>query len=162
MIDKIDVFLDKESLDKHLFITGVTGSGKTTTCQNILVDSGLPFLVIEPAKTEYRILSGKYEDLLVFTLGKDTVAPFRLNPFEFFPHESITSRVDMILASIEASFDMEAAIPQLIESSIYECYKDYGWNIATNKNDFYKEGHLMTVSTPFRPWRIWWRRSMWW
>ena len=79
VIDKIDVFLDKESLDKHLFITGVTGSGKTTTCQNILVDSGLPFLVIEPAKTEYRILSGKYEDLLVFTLGKDTVAPFRLN-----------------------------------------------------------------------------------
>lgn len=137
VIDKIDVFLDKESLDKHLFITGVTGSGKTTTCQKILVDSGLPFLVIEPAKTEYRILSGKYDDLLVFTLGKDTVAPFRLNPFEFFPHESITSRVDMILASIEASFDMEAAIPQLIESSIYECYKDYGWNIATNKNDIY-------------------------
>lgn len=139
VIDKIDVFLDKESLDKHLFITGVTGSGKTTTCQNILVDSKLPFLVIEPAKTEYRILSREYDDLLVFTLGKDTVAPFRLNPFEFFPHESITSRVDMILASIEASFDMEAAIPQLIESSIYECYKDYGWNIATNKNDFYKE-----------------------
>lgn len=137
VIDKINVFLDKESLNKHLFISGVTGSGKTTTCQNILVDSGLPFLVIEPAKTEYRILAGKYEDLLVFTLGKDTVAPFRLNPFEFFPHENITSRVDMILASIEASFDMEAAIPQLIESSIYECYKDYGWNIATNKNDVY-------------------------
>lgn len=100
------VSINKANLDKHIFITGVTGSGKTTTCQNILINSNKPFLVIKPAKTEYRILKNQYKDLLVFTLGKDTIAPFRLNPFEFFPHESITSRVDMIKASIEASFDM--------------------------------------------------------
>ncbi|WP_086296191.1 helicase HerA domain-containing protein [Campylobacter devanensis] len=131
------VGIDKDALDKHIFITGVTGSGKTTTCLNILENSNLPFLVIEPAKTEYRILKKKYPELLIFTLGNDTLAPFRLNPFEFFPHESITSRVDMIKASIEAAFDMEAAIPQIIESAIYECYKDKGWNIATNKNIIY-------------------------
>ncbi|RDU71835.1 ATP-binding protein [Helicobacter brantae] len=134
-----NVNLAYSNLDKHIFITGVTGSGKTTTCQNILIQSNLPFLVIEPAKTEYRILKERYEDLLIFTLGKDTTAPFRLNPFEFFPHESITSRVDMIKASIESSFDMEAAIPQIIESAIYEIYKDYGWNIATNQNEIYGE-----------------------
>lgn len=133
------VGIANSNLDKHIFITGVTGSGKTTTCQNILIQSNLPFLVIEPAKTEYRILKEKYDDLLIFTLGKDTVAPFRLNPFEFFPHESITSRVDMIKASIEAAFDMEAAIPQIIESAIYECYKEKGWNIATNQNEIYGE-----------------------
>lgn len=132
-----EVSLDKRNLDKHIFITGVTGSGKTTTCHKILIDSGLPFLVIEPAKTEYRILSDKHKDMLIFTLGKDTTAPFRLNPFEFFRHESITSRVDMILASIEASFDMEAAIPQLIETAIYRCYEDCGWSIASNKNRIY-------------------------
>lgn len=133
------IYLDKKNLDKHIFITGVTGSGKTTTCHKILMDSGLPFLVIEPAKTEYRILLETYKDMIVFTLGKDTVAPFRLNPFEFFRHENITSRVDMIMASIEAAFDMEAAIPQLIESAIYQCYEDYGWNIASNQNRFYGE-----------------------
>lgn len=131
------VSIDKTSLDKHIFITGVTGSGKTTTCQHILREANLPFLVIEPAKTEYRILKEEHEDLLIFTLGKDTIAPFRLNPFEFFKHESITSRVDMIKASIEAAFDMEAAIPQIIEAAIYECYKDKGWNIATNQNELY-------------------------
>lgn len=136
IIDK-RVYLDKSNLDKHIFVTGVTGSGKTTTCQNILEGSDKPFLVIEPAKTEYRILREKYSDLLIFTLGKDTVAPFRLNPFEFYPHESITSRVDMIQASIEAAFEMEAAIPQIIERAIYECYEDYGWNIATNQNKYY-------------------------
>lgn len=138
-IQHTSVFLDKENLDKHIFITGVTGSGKTTTCQNILWQSQLPFLIIEPAKTEYRNLVKQYSDLLVFTLGKDSVAPFRLNPFEFFAHESITSRVDMLKASIEAAFDMEAAIPQLIESAIYECYKDYGWNIAMNRNERYED-----------------------
>lgn len=133
----ISVPLDKKALNKHIFVTGVTGTGKTTTCQKLLLESEMPFLVVEPAKTEYRILidEEKTKDILIFTLGKDTVSPFRLNPFEFFEHESISSRVDMLKAAMEASFDMEAAIPQLLESSMYECYKDYGWDIQTNKNN---------------------------
>ena len=136
ILENSEVNIDKKDLNKHIFVAGVTGTGKTTTCQRILLESGMPFLVVEPAKTEYRImkLSKKTEDIVIFTLGQDNIAPFRLNPFEFFPHESLTSRVDMIKAAIEASFDMEAAIPQLIESTIYECYKDYGWNVNTNKN----------------------------
>ena len=133
----ISVALDRRELNKHTFIAGVTGSGKTTTCQKILLRSQLPFLVIEPAKTEYRILTKKYDDILIFTLGRDKVAPFRLNPFEFYPHESITSHVDMIMASIEAAFDMEAAIPQIIEKAIYECYKDCGWDVNDDSNKYY-------------------------
>lgn len=136
---KIPVSINKSNLDKHTFITGVTGSGKTTTCLKILLGSELPFLVIEPAKTEYRVLKNAFEDLLIFTLGDDNVAPFRLNPFEFFPHENITSRVDLIKASIEAAFDMEAAIPQIIEASLYKCYEEYGWNISNNKNKYYED-----------------------
>ena len=131
------VYLEKSALNKHIFITGVTGTGKTTTCQKLLLESNLPFLVIEPAKTEYRILmnNSKTEDILIFTLGNDKVAPFRLNPFEFFEGESITSRVDMLKAAMEASFDMEAAIPQIIESAMYSCYEDYGWNIDIDENE---------------------------
>jgi hypothetical protein len=40
----------------------------------------------------------------------------------------------MIKANIEAAFDMEAAIPQIIESALYQCYENYGWDIATAKN----------------------------
>lgn len=136
---KIDVHIDKNDLDKHTFIAGVTGSGKTTTCQRILESAQMPYLVIEPAKTEYRVLTKKNKDILIFTLGNDSIAPFRLNPFEFFPHENITSRVDMIKASLESAFDMEAAIPQLIEAAIYKCYEVKGWNIATSKNNFYDD-----------------------
>ena len=134
-ISNIPVCFDKSYFDKHIFVTGVTGGGKTTTCQKLLLASENNFLVIEPAKTEYRVMAEKeFPDMLVFTLGKETGAPFRLNPFEFFEGENITSRVDMIKASMEAAFDMEAAIPQLLEAAIYECYEDKGWNISTNRN----------------------------
>ncbi len=133
----VPVSLDKRELDKHIFIAGVTGAGKTTTCHKILLQSDLPFLVIEPAKTEYRILTKKYDDILIFTLGRNKVAPFRLNPFELYPHESVSSHIDMIMASIESAFDMEAAIPQIIERSIHECYKDYGWDVSNDTNKYY-------------------------
>ena len=148
-IEKVEwhtpVKLPKDQLDRHVFVAGVTGSGKTTTCQTLLLSSGWPFLVIEPAKTEYRglrmasdkTIRKQCEDMLVFTLGDDTVAPFRLNPFELIPGESVTSRVDMLMASITAAFDMEAAIPQLIERAIYACYEDYGWSLDTNENSDY-------------------------
>ena len=134
----IEIDLSKDDLDKHIFIAGVTGSGKTTTCQRILESANTPFMVIEPAKTEYRVMLCKRDDITIFTLGDDRVAPFRLNPFEFFPHESISSRVDMIKANIEAAFDMEAAIPQIIESALYECYEKFGWDITTSKNRLYE------------------------
>lgn len=134
-VPKIPINYDKSFFDKHIFVTGVTGGGKTTTCQKLLLASESNFLVIEPAKTEYRILAEEeFPDMLVFTLGKESGAPFRLNPFEFLEGENITSRVDMIKASMEAAFDMEAAIPQILETSIYECYEDMGWDINTNKN----------------------------
>ena len=131
------VSLDLNDLSKHIFVTGSTGSGKTTTCQKILLKSRLPFMVIEPAKTEYRILSGSCDDLLIFTMGRDDIGPFRINPLEFFPHETISSHVDMLKASIESAFDMDAAIPQIIEKAIYECYRDFGWNLTTKVNKYY-------------------------
>ena len=127
------VSLDRRDLSKHTFITGVTGSGKTTTCQNILINSGLPFLVIEPAKTEYRILKERCPELIFFTPGKQNIAPFFLNPFELFPNEAITGRADMIKATLEASFDMEAAIPQILETAVYRAYEEKGWDIHTNE-----------------------------
>lgn len=135
------VYLDKDILDKHLFVAGVTGSGKTTTCQRILLQSKLPFLVIEPAKTEYRILKQEAacKDLLVFTLGNDQVAPFRLNPFELQPKETIDAHVDMIKASMEAAFEMQAAEPQLIEAALYRCYEKKGWDVNLTLNTKYKD-----------------------
>ncbi len=133
----IDVCLDVRELNKHIFVAGVTGSGKTTTCQHLLRQSRLPFMVIEPAKTEYRSLVEEYPDLIVFTPGRDELCPFRLNPLELMPGESISARADTIKASFSASFDMEAAIPQVLEAAIYRSYEKMGWNLVTSKHRFY-------------------------
>jgi hypothetical protein len=44
------VRLDKKLLNQHIFISGVTGAGKTTTCQQILINSGLPFWLLSLLK----------------------------------------------------------------------------------------------------------------
>ena len=138
IVKDVPIYLDKNVLNKHVFVCGVTGCGKTTTCMTLLHKSKLPFLVIEPAKTEYRILTNEDPTVLVFTLGKED-APFRLNPLEFLPSETISSHIDMVKASIEASFDMEAAIPQIIEAALYKCYEDRGWDVMTGKNKYYDD-----------------------
>lgn len=121
--------LDRELLQKHIFVSGVTGSGKTTTCRRLLREANMPFLIIEPAKTEYRALMQEFEDLQVYTLGNETLAPFRFNPFELLPGEQLNTHVDLLKAAFIAAFPMEAAMPQLLEEAMYEMYTQWGWNV---------------------------------
>jgi hypothetical protein len=131
--------LDKELLKQHIFIAGVTGAGKTTTCQQILMQSGLPFLVIEPAKTEYRGLSKLDKNILFYTLGNEKISPFRFNPFELLPNEPLSGHIDMLKATFAAVFPMEAAMPYLIEEAIVRSYESKGWNIHDNENYDYPD-----------------------
>ncbi|WP_246040232.1 ATP-binding protein [Ectobacillus funiculus] len=134
----IPISLTKSQINKHIFIGGVTGSGKTTTCQKLLIQSEMPFIVIEPAKTEYRSMIDMrgMEDVIVFTLGNEKYSPFRLNPFELLEGEGITSHIDMLKATFTAAFPMEAAMPQILEEAMYECYKQCGWNIEDDTNNY--------------------------
>ena len=136
-LTKIPFKLSKKSMSKHTFVAGVTGSGKTTTCHRLLSEADMPFLVIEPAKTEYRTLINTRKDIVVFTVGNETVAPFRLNPFELLEGEIISAHVDMIKATFTSAFPMEASMPQLLEEAIYRSYEKKGWDIDNNENTIY-------------------------
>ena len=146
---KIPFALARDVLQKHTFIAGVTGSGKTTTCQKILKEAGVPFLVIEPAKTEYRTLveSETFDDCLVFTVGDESVAPLRFNPFELVRGENLSSHIDMLKATFTSAFEMEASMPQLIEEAIYRCYEEKGWNADTSRNDVIGKAPGYTAGT---------------
>lgn len=148
---EIPFYLAKDSMAKHTFIAGVTGSGKTTTCHNLLSEADTPFLVIEPAKTEYRTLIQNDRDITVFTLGNETVAPFRINPFELIEGEIISAHVDMLKATFTSAFPMEASMPQLLEEAIYKCYKDKGWDINTNQYTDEKKGNPFAPGTDSFP-----------
>lgn len=150
-LKELPLSLPKDFLNKHTFIAGVTGSGKTTTCHKLLKEAGVHFMVIEPAKTEYRTLvQSKDFDCVVFTVGDEDVAPFRFNPFELVKGENLSSHIDMLKATFTSAFPMEGSMPQLLEEAIYKCYEDKGWNVDTNNNDIcatqedYEEGDEFT------------------
>jgi hypothetical protein len=131
-----------KDLTRHALVAGVTGSGKTNTIKILLqqVDSaGAPFLVIEPAKAEYRRLLDlpDFSDRLqVFTLGNEPVAPLRLNPFEVvgWPENSVGVHLDLLRSVFIASFGMWTPLPQILEQCLYGIYTDRGWDILGNQN----------------------------
>lgn len=134
--------LSRNQLDKHIFITGVTGAGKTTTSMKLLLESGLPFMVIEPAKTEYRALHGICEDVDYYALGREDLTPFRLNPFELVAlGQNLASHIKVISATLCAAFPMEAAMPQIVEEAIIQAYINKGWDIHLGEN-FYVDDPL--------------------
>ena len=132
----VPVKISDDVLNKHTFIAGVTGSGKTTTCHRILKETAQNFLVIEPSTTEYRnfINSPHFKNVVVFTVGDETTAPFRLNPFELVRGESVSAHADMLKATFTSSFPMEASMPQILEEAIYKIYEDKGWDIDSGRN----------------------------
>ncbi|MEO8827710.1 helicase HerA domain-containing protein [Lapillicoccus sp.] len=127
------------SLTRHALVAGLTGSGKTNTTFQLLSQlhaAGVPFLVLEPAKTEYRaLLRGELAGAVrVYTLGSERVAPLRMNPFELQPGVSVTAHVDLIRAVFTASFSMWPPLPQVFERCLQEIYVDRGWDLATGVN----------------------------
>jgi Helicase HerA, central domain len=128
------------ALTRHAFVAGVTGAGKTNTILHLLeqLDSdGIPFLVVEPAKTEYRTLLNHPNiggRLRVFTVGKESVSPLRLNPFEVPMGTPVSEHLDLLRAAFGASFGMWTPLPQVLEQCLHEVYRDRGWDLRTNKN----------------------------
>lgn len=131
------VTLPLHELGKHVFITGVTGAGKTTTCLRLLMDSNLPFMVIEPAKTEYRALHGQDANKPIdyYCLGREDLTPFRLNPFELLsPRHKLSGHIDTLKATLTAIFPMEAAMPQIVGEAILKAYEAKGWSVHDSRN----------------------------
>lgn len=130
--------LSKKDLNKHLFVCGLTGSGKTTTVRHILKsltqNEGLPFLVIESAKRDYRqlladdVFKGK---LNVFTIGDATVSPIRFNPFYIQKGIHPLVHIDYLKAIFNASFSLYGPMPHIVEKCLHNIYLKKGWNLTT-------------------------------
>jgi hypothetical protein len=140
-MDEIPYLIPRNLFQKHAFVCGVTGSGKTNTCITILRNMDLPFMVVEPAKTEYRQMLNFMPDLEIFTLGSETVSPFRINPFEFTPGGELLTHIDSIKAVFNAAFPMYASMPYILEEAIIGIYRDKGWDLATSTNRYFKDLH---------------------
>lgn len=128
---------DSQQLAKHGLIVGVPGSGKTTAMFNILhqlwdvpEDQKIPFIILEPAKTEYRALKSLpafQNDMLIFTLGDESVSPFRFNPMEVLPGIKIENHISRLQACFVGAFDLFDPLPIFLEQAIRRTYEEKGW-----------------------------------
>ncbi|MCH6266995.1 ATP-binding protein [Neobacillus citreus] len=132
--------LEPNQLVKHLLVAGITGSGKTNTIFNLLKNLDVPFLIIEPAKKEYRGLRSLIPDLRVYTLGNEGVSPFRINPFYFPPNVNIQQHIDNLKVIFNASFTMYASMPNILEQCLTNVYMKKGWSLSSSRNIYQGDG----------------------
>lgn len=119
--------LSEYDLNKHTFVCGITGSGKTNTVKKILEAVDKPFLVIEPAKKEYRNIEKKVD---VYTFGRPEINCPRINPFYILPGISPQQHIDMLKDLFSASFAFYGPMPYILEKCLYNIYTKRGWNLT--------------------------------
>lgn len=135
---KITIGCPEKSFTKHALIVGTPGSGKTTFSVNLLLQfakKGIPFLAIEPTKTEYRAMIDAIPNLRIFTPGNNSVSPYVINPF--IPPKGI--RVEQYIPSLasafKAAFSMPSPLDMIFLKAIRTCYIKYGWKDYSKLGD---------------------------
>jgi hypothetical protein len=138
--------VDVDSLTRHVFITGITGSGKSNTCRRLLsslMERGKNFLVIEPAKDEYVKLALAYNQSATFDRkiavyvpgrqewGGQPLGTLQLNPFDIIRLRGATTQVmphlDRLKSIFTASFPMYEILPVILEEALVDLYDSQGW-----------------------------------
>ena len=128
-----DVYFPLDMLPKHALLAGVPGSGKTYSMLHISSqlsgDFGIPVLILEPAKKEYRALTRneKLKDLIVFSPGGGGAFPLRVNPFQFPKGMKLSEHIVNLRQVFEGAFDLTPPMPELVDRGIEAVYRALGW-----------------------------------
>lgn len=128
--EKGDVMLDIDSLSSHTFITGSTGTGKSNTVYQLLSkvrDQNISFLVIEPAKGEYKDYFGKACN--VYGTNASETELLYINPFSFPKKIHVLEHIDRLVEILNACWPMYAAMPAVLKDAIERIYVNKGWNL---------------------------------
>lgn len=137
--ERIKTFLSKDSLASHTFVTGSTGAGKTNTVYRILdqaLDQQVNFLVIEPAKGEYKDVYGGREDVNVFGTNPEFTPLLRINPFSFPSGIHVLEHLDRLVEIFNVCWPMYAAMPAVLKDAVARSYEDCGWDLAASDNPY--------------------------
>lgn len=129
------VILDTEELGKHTFVTGTTGSGKSNTVYQMLTElhhADIPFLVVEPAKGEYKDEFGSWPGVSVFSTNPAIAPLLKLNPFEFPESVHVLEHIDGLVEIFSACWTMYDAMPALLKKAILRSYEEIGWDLCSS------------------------------
>ena len=129
------VELDNKSLNMHTFITGSTGSGKSNTVYQMLVElhqDKIPFLVVEPAKGEYKDVFGNWSDVNVYSTNPKIAPLVNLNPFMFPDSIHVLEHVDGLVEIFSVCWPMYDAMPAFFKDAILKSYEKIGWDLGSS------------------------------
>lgn len=129
------VELDNKSLNMHTFITGSTGSGKSNTVYQMLSElhqDKIPFLVVEPAKGEYKDVFGSWEDVNVYSTNPKIAPLINLNPFMFPESIHVLEHVDGLVEIFGVCWPMYDAMPAFFKDAILKSYEKTGWDLGSS------------------------------
>ncbi len=132
------VELDNKSLNMHTFITGSTGSGKSNTVYQMLNElhqDKIPFLVVEPAKGEYKDVFGRYNDVNVFSTNPKIAELININPFMFPESIHVLEHVDGLVEIFSVCWPMYDAMPAFFKDAILKSYEIVGWDLGSSTFD---------------------------
>lgn len=129
------VELNNNSLNMHTFITGSTGSGKSNTVYQILMElrqDRVPFLVIEPAKGEYKDVFGHLPDVNVFSTNPQIAQLININPFMFPDSIHVLEHIDGLVEIFSVCWPMYDAMPAFFKDAILKSYEEVGWDLGSS------------------------------
>lgn len=129
--------LSKESMAMHTFITGSTGSGKSNTIYEILdqLDTvGVKFMIIEPAKGEYKNVFGNKNNVTVLGTNPNYSELLKINPFKFPKSVHVLEHVDRLIEIFNVCWPMYAAMPAVLKDAVLCAYEDCGWDLVESVN----------------------------
>ncbi len=132
-----NVKISKDSLSMHTFVTGSTGSGKSNTIYEIIRQTnnlGAKFMVIEPAKGEYKHVFGNQSDVRVYGTNPQYSDLLRINPFKFPAEVHVLEHVDRLVEIFNVCWPMYAAMPAVLKDALLRAYENCGWDLSTSKN----------------------------
>ena len=135
---KVRIGCPENIFTKHALIVGTPGSGKTTFSVGLLLNfatRGIPFLAIEPTKTEYRAMIDIIPDLQIFTPGNNAVSPFVVNPFIPPRGVQIEQYIPSLASAFKAAFAMPSPLDVLFLRAIRTCYIEHGWKDYSMNGD---------------------------
>lgn len=141
-IENTKVNLDLESLSAHVLVTGSTGAGKSNTVYSLISgmrEKGIKFLIIEPAKGEYKNVFGNDNDVQVFGTNSRWSKLLKINPFSFPDNIHILEHVDRLIEIFNVCWPMYAAMPAVLKDAILQAYKRCGWNLELSVNIYGKK-----------------------
>lgn len=130
------VMLDAKSLTQHVFVTGSTGCGKSETVYRLIeqiVKAGATYLIIEPAKGEYKSVLG---DANVFGTNPSLSPLIRINPFKFPNGVHVLEHIDRLVEIFNVCWPMYAAMPAVLKKSVIRSYEACGWNLYESTNNY--------------------------